>query len=168
MIERCNNTSVGVLVERSGAVLLIERRKYPFGFAPPAGHVDDGESFPDAASRELAEEVGLTATALTPITGIRSVRRNRCRRPGGDWHQWVVYHASVTGDLATNPSEVVSARWVGPEELEELACRTRAYLAGEVPEEEWGRSPGLEPVWLEMLTEARWATKGRDSGNSKQ
>jgi 8-oxo-dGTP pyrophosphatase MutT (NUDIX family) len=68
MIEKCNNTSVGIIVWQEGKILLIERKKFPFGFAPPAGHVDaDDASFEQAAKRELQEEVGLVGESLVLI-----------------------------------------------------------------------------------------------------
>lgn len=59
MTKKCDNKSVGMLVWRDGSLLLIERRKPPFGFAPPAGHIDGDDSFEESAKRELKEEVGL-------------------------------------------------------------------------------------------------------------
>lgn len=44
------------------AVLLVERKWPPYGWAIPGGHVDYGESCEDAALRELQEETGLRGT----------------------------------------------------------------------------------------------------------
>ena len=59
MTKKCDHTSVGMLVWKEDKLLLIERKKPPFGFALPAGHVDGDDSFEVAAKRELEEEVGL-------------------------------------------------------------------------------------------------------------
>lgn len=64
MSKLCDNKSVGMIVWRNDKLLLIERKKPPFGFAPPAGHVDDDKSFEVAAKRELKEEVGLDTDNL--------------------------------------------------------------------------------------------------------
>lgn len=39
MPKICDHTSVGMFVWRGGKLLLIERAKFPFGFAVPAGHL---------------------------------------------------------------------------------------------------------------------------------
>jgi len=156
VIAPCNNTGVGILVARDDPVrlLLIERRQPPYGFAPPAGHVDPGEHYPDAAKRALREEVGLDATDLRMV--LRTRQDNRCRRPGGDHHEWQVYRATAPGTPTRNPDEVRSLLWVGPSALHALAAATRRYLAGGIREDDWRRSPGLEPVWLHMLIELGW------------
>lgn len=152
----CNNTSVGILVARDDPLrlLLIERRKYPYGYAPPAGHVDPGEDYPDAAKRELREEVGLDATDLRIV--LRTCRDNRCRRPGGDHHEWQVYGAIAPGTPTRSLDETKSLIWADQDTLHALAAATQHYLAGGIGEGAWRRSPGLEPVWLHMLGELGW------------
>lgn len=155
MTGPCNNTSVGILVERAGSLLLIERAKYPHGFAPPAGHVEDTESYEQAAGRELAEEVGLAVSGLRLALPLRRIG-NRCRRPGGDHHHWQVYAAATSGELVRSVDETRSVRWADREGLKALADRTHSYLSGAVAEPEWQRAPGLEPVWAVLLTELGW------------
>ena len=69
MSKLCDNKSVGMLVWRDGKLLLVERKRPPFGFAPPAGHVDEDKSFEVAAKRELKEEVGLEADSMELLMG---------------------------------------------------------------------------------------------------
>lgn len=153
-IESCTNTSAGILVHRDGRLLLIERRRPPYGWAPPAGHVDDGETYAQAALRELREEVGLTASCLTVIH--RARYGNRCRRPRGDHHAWEVFTADTTGEPVRSEDETRAMRWVTPGELDELVAVTRNHLAMRSGPEEWQHRPGLEPVWVEMLTQSGW------------
>jgi ADP-ribose pyrophosphatase YjhB (NUDIX family) len=59
-----NVPSVGVLVKSGTKILLILRENTGFNdgmYVLPSGHVDEGESFTQAAVRELHEEVGLEA-----------------------------------------------------------------------------------------------------------
>lgn len=126
MAEKCNHTSVGMLVEQDGKILLIERKIFPPGFALPAGHVDDGETYEQAAARELKEEVGLDATKLALIAEGR--KENECSREDGTWHYWKIYRVDAEGEVTRSEGETKSARWYSPEEIQHLPA------------------PGLEPV----------------------
>jgi ADP-ribose pyrophosphatase YjhB (NUDIX family) len=144
----CDHTSVGMIVRNhTGDILLIERKKPPYGFAAPAGHVDGDDSYEVAARRELQEEVGLDAGALQLV--IDQDVDNPCRRQDGTWHHWKVYEVVASGTLRPSQDETKQAYWASPEELKRLTTRTRQFLAGTIPEAEWDRSPGLEPVWYE-------------------
>jgi len=151
MSKKCDNKSVGMLVWRGDKLLLIERKKPPFGFAPPAGHVDDKGSYIKAAKEELEEEVGLTPTKITLITEGR--KNNPCRREGGSWHYWKVYRAETKGKPKPNKDETKQAAWYSKEQIKFLAKRTNAYLGKKIEEHEWQSSPGIEPVWYEWFKE---------------
>ena len=55
-----------LLRDEAGRLLLIKRRDNGY-WALPAGALEVGESVAECAGRELFEETGLTATALTPV-----------------------------------------------------------------------------------------------------
>ena len=57
--------TVDIVLERDGAVLLVERRFPPLGWALPGGFVDLGERVGDAAVREAKEETGLDVRLVT-------------------------------------------------------------------------------------------------------
>jgi ADP-ribose pyrophosphatase YjhB (NUDIX family) len=153
MSSPCDNKSVGIIVKNNEGVLLIERKKFPFGFAAPAGHIDDHGSFEDAAEAELKEETGLTADSLTLLLEER--KENKCRREGGSWHYWKVYEAEVSGNLSLSKSETKQAGWYNYDDLMRLAQKTQNYLNKNISDEEWEREPGLEPVWFEFFKELK-------------
>lgn len=157
MSKECDHTSVGMLINDKDRILLVERKKPPFGFAPPAGHVDQHGSYEQAARDEVGEEVGLTPTTLTLATEGR--KDNPCRREGGTWHNWKIYRVETEGELKPSPDETKQARFFTQDELNQLAKRSEKYLAKEISEEEWQQSPGLEPVWYEWLREVEIINK---------
>src|SRR5438128_378208 len=117
----CDHTSVGMIVWQNGKILLIERKKAPFGFAPPAGHVDDRESYEAAALAELREEVGLIGKDIDLLTEGR--RGNPCRRKDGTWHYWKIYRVSTQGKIRPSKSEVKSYVWCSLTNLRSLKKR---------------------------------------------
>jgi ADP-ribose pyrophosphatase YjhB (NUDIX family) len=151
MSKACDHTSVGMLVRDGGKLLMIERAKYPFGFAVPAGHVDGDATFEDAARRELMEEVGLKSEELLLVFDAR--KDNPCRRDGGTWHHWKVYETSTTGRLAGNKDETRQARWFSTDEIKRLSLKTEKYLRQDISEDEWRNDPGLEPIMFEIFKE---------------
>jgi ADP-ribose pyrophosphatase YjhB (NUDIX family) len=160
----CDHSSSGVLVWRGGRLLLIERKRPPYGFAPPSGHVDDHGSFRDAAVAELAEETGLTAVDLRLLTVGRM--ENTCRRADGTWHYWHIFRARAVGTVALGPTEARSYRWVNNDELAQLANRAEQFILGEIGEAEWQSSPGLEPVWYFWLQRLGFVSEDADGNES--
>lgn len=59
--ELCDGpySTVDIIIEIDGGIVLIERRNPPFGWAIPGGFVDYGESLEDCAVREAREETCL-------------------------------------------------------------------------------------------------------------
>ncbi|MBN1263748.1 MAG: NUDIX hydrolase [Candidatus Pacebacteria bacterium] len=148
-IKVCPHRCVGMLVWRKNKLLLIERRKSPFGYAPPAGHLKKKEFFKEAARRELKEESGLEAVSLKLVT--RGRKDNQCRRLKGSWHSWRIYQAKVRGKIRPNLDEVVKIGWYSSYQLKKMANRTKKFIKGEISQNDWQKSPGLEVVWLEWL-----------------
>jgi 8-oxo-dGTP pyrophosphatase MutT (NUDIX family) len=116
--------SVGALIERSGAYLLIERRIKPLGFAGPAGHLDEGETVQRALVREVSEETNLRVTGHEFLHE-EFVPWNVCAHDV-EGHYWYLYRCQVTGAVSVNADEAYSAQWLHPEELDSVT---------------------LEPVW---------------------
>lgn len=149
-MAKYDNTSVGLIVEdKDGKFLIIERMKYPFGFAAPAGHLD-GDTFEAGLVREVKEEVGLDVQKYKKVLDQRF--DNPCRREGGNWHHWQVYRADEwSGEVKRSPDETKQALWLSRSEIGALAERTEAYVRGKISESEWQARPGLEAVWYEIF-----------------
>ncbi len=56
--------TVDIIIETGSGVVLIERKKEPFGWALPGGFVDLGESLEIAAKREAKEETSMDVQLL--------------------------------------------------------------------------------------------------------
>ena len=123
MSKICDHTSVGMFVWSGDKLLLIERRRFPEGFAVPAGHVDGDVSFENAAKRELKEEVGLDAESIELIAEGR--KENKCRREGGTWHYWKLYKVVAKGEVVRSKDETKHAGWYTVEEIREMAEENR-------------------------------------------
>lgn len=165
----CDHLSVGVIArDNQGRILLIERRKYPFGWAPPSGHCD-GDIYPIACCKEFNQETGLRVVgAPRPIIPKNPRKEFKCRR-GGQYHHWQIFEVNWTGDLKPSDSETKNARWCSVEEITILAQKTEKYLQRlkfastlqeeleasmtKLVEKDWRASPGLEPVWYEFFQE---------------
>jgi 8-oxo-dGTP pyrophosphatase MutT (NUDIX family) len=111
-----------------GRVLLIRRSDNGY-WALPAGAMELGESIAEAAAREVFEETGLKASALTPFgmyTGAAYTHTNMY----GDTYQLHVTAFRVDaweGDLLTETAETTGAGFFPLDELPEP-------LSGSVPE----------------------------------
>lgn len=133
MKEPCNHSSVGMVVERNGKLLLIERRIFPLTYAFPAGHVDEGEEYQHAAIRELKEEVGLDTKKVELVAEGRV--ENPCSRPDGTWHYWKVYKIEAEGEVKRSEEETKQVGWFTKEEIRNLP------------------PPGFEPIMYEWYIE---------------
>jgi 8-oxo-dGTP diphosphatase len=104
--------AAGGLVWRDGQVAVVHRDRYD-DWSLPKGKLDHGESFEEAALREVEEETGLTCRVLTTL-GDTSYR-DRKDRP-----KLVRYFEMepTSGEFTPN-DEVDELRWLSPEEAQE-------------------------------------------------
>jgi hypothetical protein len=65
------------------------------------------------------------------------------------------YEVEALGEVRRSRDETKQADWFSKGKIRALAERTKKYLSGKISEEGWQKSPGLEPVWLEWLTELK-------------
>lgn len=113
--------SAGGVVIRSNfgklQVLMIEDR---FGFlALPKGHVDQGESFEQAALREVKEETGIECK-LIARTGSHTYRflDSCCSPVEKTVHYYVMKQAG--GEIRPQPGESAEVMWVGEESVNSI------------------------------------------------
>ncbi len=154
MTKVCDNKSVGVIIiNEDKEILLIERKKFPLGFAAPSGHIDDFDGPEACAKGEVREEVGLTILRLNLV--LEETKHNPCRREGGGHHRWWIYDAEVDGVVEGSEDETKQVVWCNSEKINELMYRTKAYQLGEISEKEWENNPGLELVWYEFFKQLK-------------
>ena len=117
---------VAAVVEREGALLLVRHQKPdrdPY-WVLPGGRLEPGETIPECAGRELAEETGLTARFSGVLYIGEFLREGRHTID-------VVARMASTGDadavLGTDPEVAPDAeptlrevRWVSVDELREI------------------------------------------------
>ncbi len=114
--------SVGAIIRNDeGDLLMIDRLKPPFGFACPAGHVDEGEEPLTAVLREVEEETGLTITSYkeASMEDLKDYPNEPCSR-GITNHLWKIYEMKATGNFIFKNDEVKSIGWYSPEKIRTL------------------------------------------------
>jgi len=114
-----------VVVRKGDRFLLVQESKYGAPWYLPAGRVEAGESFADAAVRETLEEAGIPVR----VTGV--VRVEYSPSPAGS-RMRVIFLAEPTDDTPpkTEPDdESLGAAWVALDELAKYKLRGE-----EVPE----------------------------------
>ncbi|PHX60760.1 MAG: NUDIX hydrolase [Actinobacteria bacterium] len=86
----------------------------------PKGHVEPGETFEEAATREVAEETGITASILAPLGVIDFWFMNADKRVHKTVHHYLL--RADSGELSDADSEVQEVAWVP---LSEVLSRLR-------------------------------------------
>jgi ADP-ribose pyrophosphatase YjhB (NUDIX family) len=112
-IEAGEPDAASVALVRGGEVLLIQRAFPPLsGFwTLPGGRREAGEAIEETATRELAEELGLTVEGLRPVLRLGVAGRFRLQ----------VFATRVfTGAVAPSP-EIAGWRWARPEAIGDLS-----------------------------------------------
>ena len=103
----------GVLIENEKGEVLLQRRSDTGEWCVPGGALEPGETYIEAATRELSEEVGIKVSGLK-LFGLYSGADREIHYPNGD----VVYSLSVifitksfTGEISDSDSEVIEHRF---------------------------------------------------------
>ncbi|MEY2599438.1 MAG: hypothetical protein RLZZ142_1697 [Verrucomicrobiota bacterium] len=112
-----------ILRDSKGRILICERLGAPGSWQFPQGGVDKGESLFEALTRELEEEIGVTAESWTMLTQDGPFRyefgEGRMVKGfhGKDQHFFLVeYHGACDGIRVDMPSpEFQAYEWIAPE-----------------------------------------------------
>ncbi|MBM3135800.1 MAG: NUDIX domain-containing protein [Chloroflexi bacterium] len=117
---------VGVAVRRGDRVLLVQRGLEPGRgrWAFPGGVIELGETLPEAAHRELAEECGIQARLGEVLEAVDRIERDEAGRVR--YHYVVVvFRGEYAGGEAQPASDAMAARWVTADELAALDMSPR-------------------------------------------
>ena len=82
--------SVGAIIRAEGDILLLKRRKFPYKYSIPAGHMEDGEEAYLSLLREIEEETGIKISGEKRRLAYEGILEDKCRR-GADKHKWHLY-----------------------------------------------------------------------------
>ena len=116
-LQQFPKLGVSACIWRNGRVLMIQRAKPPIGiWAFPGGHVEPGETLPEAASRELMEETGMTAD-FSCLVGLYDIIR---RDSAGNltMHYVIACYLGLAGpEDPVAASDAMSASFLDPDGL---------------------------------------------------
>lgn len=155
--KKCTDMCVGMIVWKDDCLLMVERKKQPFGFAIPTGHLEleEGDNFERAVIRELKEETGLIAVKLIKILEDVIFKNGFiCSKGSAKPHIVILYRVFYRSGVLIKSEENKSVDWYSVSKIHSLALRTDKYLNGHISEREWQNSPGLEPLcynWFKNL-----------------
>jgi 8-oxo-dGTP pyrophosphatase MutT (NUDIX family) len=107
----------GVVLRGDEVVVIVPTRRSADGrkvLALPKGHVDPGETPPQAAQREVREEAGVDATLVDELGEVRYWYQRDGRKIAKLVTFFLFEYAG--GDVADHDTEVEVARWIPLEE----------------------------------------------------
>jgi ADP-ribose pyrophosphatase YjhB (NUDIX family) len=124
--DRLFHESVGALVQRRAGLerqtLLFLRRRYPYQYTIPAGHLEMDRDPAHEMARELQEETGLTAHQASQIWPEEPLLiHGPCRR-GADWHHWHVFQVQAQGQPCLSDEGRIIG-WYRDQEIQDFAER---------------------------------------------
>lgn len=122
--EGLRHRAVHVFATNPAEEVFLQRRAFTKDMNPGlwssscSGHLDTGETYEQAALRELVEEIGLL---LEPGDLYMKLAVSCCSATENEFVR--LYHCGVATPLRTDPSEVMDGRWLTRAELDEWTQR---------------------------------------------
>lgn len=106
----------GVITNHEHKVIIVSQKN---SWSLPKGHVEEGETIFDAATREIVEETGIPKESLTFIRSLGSYVRNKISKDGineipdspREIH-WFLFSTDDEGRLTPLDEDNPEARWV--------------------------------------------------------
>lgn len=116
--------ATGAIIRRqageSRQTLLFLRRKFPYQYTIPAGHVEIGQDPEAEMRREVTEETGLIVRQAAPLWPAETTLfEDPCRR-GADFHRWHIFEVEAEG-LPRLSDEGRVIGWYSDAEIREFA-----------------------------------------------
>jgi len=98
---------------------MMDRKNFPFGWACPAGHIEENEMPEEALQREVKEETGLDVDDFKLVVH-EFLDWNECKR-GVKGHDFFVYEISEwEGEIHQNKLESKDLKWQPASEIKNL------------------------------------------------
>ena len=126
--ELLRHRAVHVLVFDHDERILVQLRGFDKDCSPglwdtsAGGHVDSGEDYNSAATRELYEELGVVSE--TPLDNLFKLEAEE-----GTGYEFIRVYKALTGQVPIlQSSEVAAARWVSKSELKAWIKRDRSQF----------------------------------------
>jgi len=111
--------SVAAIIRKDDKILMLDRKNFPFGWACPAGHIEENETPKESLIREVKEETGINVKKYKLILH-EFLGWNECKK-GVRGHDFFVYEVSGwEGEIHQNKLESKDLQWKSVEEIKSI------------------------------------------------